>query len=84
MAREYDNAIFAENLKEIRKYQVRITQEQLAELSGIDLGSIARYETGNTTPGLENAFKLASALGVTLDDLCPIAGCAHVEEPMTA
>ena len=72
MSFEYDNSVFAENLKEIRKYQVRITQEQLADKSGIDLNSIARYETGGTVPGLENAFKLASALGVTLNDLYPI------------
>ena len=73
MAQKYNNAVFAENLKEIRVYQVRITQEELAKRSGIDQNSIARYETGGTTPGFDKVVALASAMGVTPNDLYPIA-----------
>jgi len=72
MAEKYDNAVFAENLKEVRQYQVRITQEELAKRSGIDQNSIARYETGGTTPGFDKVVALATALGVTPNDLYPI------------
>lgn len=74
----YSNEKFAANLVEQRKYQVRITQEELAERSGVDKNSIARYEMGGTTPGLDKAVALANALGVTLDDLYPIE-CATAD-----
>ena len=72
MTEKFSNDTFAANLVEQRKYQVRITQEELAKRSGVDLNSIARYETGSVTPGLDKAVALANALGVTLDDLYPI------------
>ena len=71
MARKFDNALFAESLKEIRVHQVRITQEELANRSGIDKNSIARYETGGTTPGFDMVVALSTALGVTPNDLYP-------------
>lgn len=72
MAEKYDNATFGANLKEIRQYQVRITQEELSKRSGVDQNSIARYENDVNTPGLDKAVALASALGVTLNELYPM------------
>lgn len=56
------------NLREIRK-QKGMTQEALAAFSGVNRVSIAKYETGKTTPSLQTAEKLAAALGVTVDEL---------------
>lgn len=55
-------------IKELRK-QKGMTQEALAAFTGINRVSIAKYETGKTTPSLNTAEKLAAALGVTVDEL---------------
>ena len=48
------------------------TQEDLAEFSGVKHANIARYETGETIPGLDNAYKIAAALGKSLNWLCDL------------
>lgn len=55
-------------LREIRK-KMGMTQAQLSTASGVNRISIARYETGATSPALCTAQKLAAALGVTVDEL---------------
>lgn len=55
-------------LKEIRKLR-GMTQEQLAKASGIHRVTIAKYEAQSVDPSIENAEKLASVLGVTVDAL---------------
>lgn len=64
----YSNGKVARNLK-IERVKRGWSQERLAEASGVGQNSIARYETGTTTPGLDQAFKIASALGCSIDDL---------------
>ena len=56
----------------VARHDARMTQDDLASASGVDKGSIVRYENAAVTPGLDKAYALARALGVTLDDLCPI------------
>jgi transcriptional regulator with XRE-family HTH domain len=46
-----------------------LTQARLARRSGVPLGSVRGYEQGVRTPGLDQAAKLARALGVSLDEL---------------
>ena len=60
------------NIKKLRE-QNNISRRQLAELSGIAYTKIGDYEnnytkTENITVG--NLYKIADALGVTLDELC--------------
>lgn len=45
------------------------SQEQLAEASGISLGSIRKYESAEVDMGLRNACKIADALSINLDQL---------------
>ena len=45
------------------------SQEQLAELSGLNLRTIQRIEKGETIPRGDSLQRLASALEVTPDDL---------------
>ena len=41
-----------------------ITQEQLAEITGIDQGDISKLENGNANPSLRTLKRLASGLGM--------------------
>ena len=64
----YSNKDFGLNLMFARK-QVGLTQEQLADITKIDKNSIARYESGTNCPGLDKVYKLAGALGCSIDEL---------------
>lgn len=55
-------------LKKLREAQ-GMTQADLSEHSGIHRVTVARYEIGDVSMSLENASKLAAALGVTVDEL---------------
>jgi transcriptional regulator with XRE-family HTH domain len=65
---------FAERLRELRK-EAGLTQEGLADASGLPLGSIRNYEQGQREPYWAVVFKLANALGVSCE---AFAGCANV------
>lgn len=43
----------------------------LAAESGVSIGSVLKALRGEGTPSLESTFKLASALGISVDDLLP-------------
>ena len=47
----------------------KLTQVELADKSGITQQNISLYENSDKMPMLDTAVKLASALGVTLDEL---------------
>lgn len=67
------NTFFAQRLKEARTSQ-NLTQAELAKKAGVTAATVSAYESANGTkgknPSLENAEKLANALGVSLDWLC--------------
>jgi transcriptional regulator with XRE-family HTH domain len=44
-------------------------QQKLARLSGVSDSEVSRILNGKSQPGLENALKLAKAVGVSLDFL---------------
>ena len=50
------------------------TQEQLAEAVGVSRQTVAKWESGETSPDLEHAAALAEALGTTLDGLVSFEG----------
>ena len=60
------------NIGEIADYIVRrrktlkISQRELAELSGISLHSLSNLESGKDNPTLESLLKVADTLGVTI------------------
>ena len=56
------------NIQKLRK-QKNLTQEALADLTGVARQTIAKWEAEESTPDLETAGKLASILDVALDDL---------------
>ena len=58
-----------DNIRAARTKQ-NLTQEKLAELSGLSLNFISSLERTNTSSiSIKNAYKIADALGVPLTDL---------------
>ena len=60
---------FGKNLQYLRQLSANMTQETLAEKVGVARQTIAKWETEESTPDLEMSGRLASVLGVSLDDL---------------
>ena len=60
------------NIGEISDYIVRrrktlkISQRELAEVSGVSLHSLSNLESGKGNPTLESLLKVADTLGVTI------------------
>ena len=44
------------------------TYKKLADKSGVALGTIKGYCSGKNAPSLYNAYKIAKALGVSIDE----------------
>ena len=57
-----------ENIKSVRKEQ-NLSQQQVAERSGMSNTMISEYERGNKIPNLVTTAKIASALNVSIDRL---------------
>lgn len=55
-------------IKEARK-EKKLTIFELGDMVGVTGVTISRYETGQRKPSIMMAYKLAKALGVTIDDL---------------
>ena len=51
-----------------------MTQEQLAQISGVHRVTIARIESGEISPNLRTLERLAEAMGVTVGELIEKAG----------
>ncbi|MCP5006125.1 MAG: helix-turn-helix transcriptional regulator [Planctomycetes bacterium] len=59
---------FPEKIVKLRKERIW-TQQQLADLIGMAVNQIKRYEKGTSTPSLEAIKKLAITFGVSTDEL---------------
>jgi transcriptional regulator with XRE-family HTH domain len=46
------------------------TQAQLADASGFMIDEIARFESGQATPSMSDAERLAASMEMTLEALC--------------
>jgi len=75
---------FAKRLKTARMER-GYTQDRLAQLSGVNLNSIAKYETCVIIPTVETLKKLAETLGVSGDyflfDHAKMEGIPKVQDP---
>ncbi len=65
---EMDSELFCARLKEIRT-QRKMTQQDIAEKTGIPSTSISHIEAGSRKPSLENFYKLVVVLNVSSDYL---------------
>lgn len=59
----YQNLI--ETIKE-RRHAMKVTQEILAEISGVGLRTLKQFESGKGNPTLATLVKLADALGLEM------------------
>ena len=59
----YENLIHA--IKE-RRDMLNVTQEEVANLSGVGLRTLKQFESGNGNPTMETLQKLGDALGLEL------------------
>lgn len=59
---------FRDNLLHLRQ-QRNMTQEQLAMLLGVSRQSVAKWESGQSTPEVDKLAKMADLFGCTLDEL---------------
>ncbi|MBD7939466.1 helix-turn-helix transcriptional regulator [Cytobacillus sp. Sa5YUA1] len=55
-------------IKEIRK-QKGFKQKDISFITGLNVTTISNYETGYRKPSMNAAYKIAKALGVTVNDL---------------
>lgn len=60
---------FAANLRAERA-RLDISQEELAERSGVSTAAVLSYENGTYVPGADKVCALAEVLGCTPNDLC--------------
>ena len=54
-----------ETIKE-RRHAMKVTQEILAEISGVGLRTLKQFESGKGNPTLATLVKLADALGLEM------------------
>ena len=66
--REEFTGRLSERLREVRKNR-KMTQQEVAEKAGLHLTYIGHLEAGKYHPTMFVVWKIAKALGVSLDDL---------------
>jgi transcriptional regulator with XRE-family HTH domain len=66
-------ATFAGRLRELRG-KAGMTQQQLADASGLPVGSLRNYEQGHREPYWQVVFRLAKGLGVACEAFADCVG----------
>ncbi len=59
-----------QRIKTLRK-QAGLSQEKVAEFTGVSRQAVTKWENGKSAPSTENLFKLAELFGTTVDLLLP-------------
>ncbi|MCE1227503.1 MAG: helix-turn-helix domain-containing protein [Geobacteraceae bacterium] len=62
------NELLGKRIRELRK-KAKLTQEQVAELLGIDQKHMSRIELGKSYPSLDRLIKISEVVGVSLPKL---------------
>lgn len=70
---------FAANLRSMRA-RTSLNQTALGRLIGLGQGVITKWETGRSTPSVDQLILLAAALDTTAAEL--LAGCAAKTQPV--
>ena len=52
-----------------KRIEKHITQDQVALACGVDRTTVTKWETGKSTPSVENLKKLSVIFGCTIDEL---------------
>lgn len=73
-----DSEEIGERIKELRKSK-KVSQKELAQKTGLSIGSIQGYEQGRYNPKLEAIVKIAGALGVDLKVFYDVLSKENIE-----
>ena len=65
---DFNAELFVKTLK-VERAKRGWSQEDLAKASNTSLSSVKKYEAGKVCPSIEAVFKIASALGMSIDEL---------------
>ena len=65
-----EKKLIGQNIKQLRKKK-GLLQEDLANLVGLKVGTISKYEQGDRTPGLNQMIAIAEALDCSVNDFLP-------------
>jgi len=57
------------NIRKLRFFANEMTQQELAEKTGVSRQTIIAVEAGKYSPSLELAFRIAIAFGVTIGEV---------------
>ena len=60
--------MFKDNLIELRKLN-GMSQDELADRSGVSRQTVSKYETGESLPDIEKCKRIAEVFSVSMDDL---------------
>lgn len=61
--------IISNTIRTLRFFANEMTQQELAELTGVSRQTIMAVEAGKYSPSLELAFRIADVFGVTINDV---------------
>ena len=61
--------VISNNIRTLRFFANEMTQQELAELTGVTRQTILAVEAGKYSPSLELAFRIADVFGVTLNEV---------------
>lgn len=56
----------------LRRKELKLTQKELADKTGISIVSLAKYEKNERLPSYENLHKISEALGLDYDEVSNI------------
>lgn len=68
MEKEFDKKLFGLRLREIRKSK-GLTQEEICDITGIDVSNYSKMETGKITPSLASLQRLITLAGFVPNEL---------------
>lgn len=68
MEREFDKTHFASRIREIRKSK-GLTQEEICELTGIEVSNYSKIETGKVAPSMITLQRLVKYAGFVPNEL---------------
>lgn len=70
-------------LKEMRTQRTKYTQQQVADITGIPLGTLRRWEQHQNEPDTESLIMLADLYEVSMDDMLG-SGFANTPSELTS
>ena len=65
--------VVSNNIRELRQQHDRVTQQQLAELTGVSRQTIISIESNRYTLSLLLAIKIAKSFGLKVEDVFTVA-----------